>query len=79
MPCNAIGWPLASGGEGTWKRTNLLLELLVQAFVLVWAELLLEEGQQDGDDNAGLERLSEDDEENRDGEHVFDHGDGMVN
>lgn len=46
--------------------TDLVAQLLVHGFVFVRAELLLEEGEEDRDNDTGLEGLSEDDEEDGD-------------
>ena len=61
---------------GDWGGdTNLVSELLVESFVLVWSDLLLDEGKEDRDDDASLGGLAEDDEEDRDCENI-DHDAG---
>ena len=55
----------------------LISKLLVKQLVLVRAELLLDEGQEDGDDDTCLERFSEDDEEDGDSEDL-DHDGGVI-
>jgi hypothetical protein len=56
-----------------WKK-YLLHEFLVYGFIAIRAiERLLQECKQHGHDDGGLQRLSEDDEEDRDGEDVDGH------
>lgn len=53
--------------------TYLIPQFLIDCFVTVWTELLLQEREQHGDDDASLECFPEDDEKDGDGEDV-DHG-----
>jgi hypothetical protein len=56
------------------ERAYLFPQLSVKLLVLVWPQLLLDEGEEDGDDDACFERFSEDDEKDGDGEDL--HHDG---
>lgn len=58
--------------------TNLVAQLLVHGFVFVRAELLLEEGEEDRDNDTGLEGLSEDDEEDGDRKDLNHLGSGVL-
>lgn len=68
------------GGNGRGGRgVYLSYEFLVHGGVAVGAvEGLLEEGEEDGDDDCGLDGLAEDDEEDGDGEDVGRHGCGCL-
>jgi hypothetical protein len=58
-------WVLVSkvSRSGAEMVAHLVAQLLVHGAISVLAELLLDEGEEDRDNNAGLESLSEDDEE----------------
>jgi hypothetical protein len=66
-----INW----GGFQTLSRTSrsgtyLFPQLLVNCGIMFGTQLLTEEREENGDDDSGLDRLAEDDEEDGDGEDV---------
>ncbi len=61
------------------KKLYLFAQLLVSLDIAVGpAEGLLEKGEEDGDDDDGLEGLAKDDEEDGDGKDVVGHGCGRL-